>query len=65
MIQDNRKLICVACNKELIEAQVFFSYMGQTFHANVPRCPACKQVYLPETLVKGQMASVEMLLEDK
>ena len=60
-----QKLICNECDMELIPTNVNFSYLGHSFRAEVPRCPECGQVFLPEELVKGRIAEVEMELEDK
>ena len=63
---DNQpKMICNACELELKPANTNFSYLGHSFRAEVPRCPGCGQVYIPEELVKGRIAEVEMELEDK
>jgi hypothetical protein len=46
-------------------AKTSFTYMGLYFHAEVPRCPQCGQVYISEELARGKMAEVEMQLEEK
>lgn len=58
-------LICTACQCPLETKRVDFEYVGHTFFADALRCPVCGQVYLPEELVKGRVAEVEMQLEDK
>ena len=58
-------LICNRCKLELKSAKANFSYLGNTFSAEVPRCPKCGQVFIPEELAKGRIAEVEMDLEDK
>ena len=60
-----QKLICNQCNLELVPTNANFSYLGHSFRAEVPRCPGCGQVFIPEELVKGRIAEVEMELEDK
>ena len=60
-----QKLICNKCDMELAPTSANFSYLGHSFRAEVPRCPGCGQVFLPEELVKGRIAEVEMELEDK
>ena len=58
-------LICSKCDLALEPKNANFSYLGHSFRAEVPRCPGCGQVYIPEELVKGRIAEVEMELEDK
>ena len=62
---EKRKLICSMCNLELEPANANFTYLGHSFRAEVPRCPGCGQVFIPEELVKGRIAEVEAELEDK
>lgn len=50
---------------EMKEEKVFFEYIGHSFQHPLPRCPKCGEVYIPESLVRGRMAEVEMQLEDK
>ena len=42
-----------------------FHYMGVEFKHDLPRCPVCKQVHVPEDLAIGKMLKVEMELEEK
>ena len=58
-------LICGLCQVPLEIARVDFDYMGHSFNTELPRCPKCGQVFIPEDLTKGKMADVEMELEDK
>ena len=60
-----RDLICRRCGVALTEAKTEFSYLTYTFHTELLRCPVCRQVFIPEDLVKGRMAEVEAELEDK
>lgn len=64
-MDEKQKLTCSICNLELKPANANFSYLGHSFRAEVPRCPGCGQVYIPEELVKGRIADVEAELEDK
>lgn len=64
-MEEKRILICNKCNVELKPTQVDFEYLGNSFHAEMPRCPECGQVFIPEELVKGRISEVEMMLEDK
>lgn len=59
------ELICGTCHCPLETKRVDFEYLTHTFFADALRCPKCGQVYLPEELVKGRVAEVEMELEDK
>ncbi|WP_367209338.1 DVU_1557 family redox protein [Desulfovibrio sp. MES5] len=62
-LSDN--LICHVCNVLLQQVKTNFSSLRHTFSAEVPRCPQCSMVYLPESLVCDRMIPVEQLLEDK
>ena len=64
-MDDERKLTCCLCDKELVTANVGFSYLGHTFRADLPRCPECGQVFISEALTKGRISKVETELEDK
>jgi hypothetical protein len=64
-MDEKQRMICSLCNLELEPANVNFSYLGHSFLAEAPRCPGCGQVFIPEELVKGRIAEVEMELEDK
>lgn len=60
-----RKIICSKCFVELLPMKTQFSYLGHSFHTDVPRCPKCGQVFIPEELTTGRMFEVETSLEDK
>ena len=57
--------VCALCNCEMKPANAAFSYMGHTFGADVPRCPKCGQVYIPEELAEKRMVEAETEMEDK
>ncbi|NLD19638.1 MAG: DNA-binding protein [Clostridiales bacterium] len=59
------KLICDRCKVEMEEIGVHFKYLSRNFRYKVPRCPKCGQVSIPEDLVKGKMANVEAIIEEK
>jgi hypothetical protein len=61
----DEKLICHKCGLELLPRKTVFNYMGYNFKTDLPRCPSCGLLYIPEDLVTGKMASVEMELEEK
>ncbi len=56
---------CVACDQELILAPVELEYLDSHFNVELPTCPQCGFVLIPEDLALGKMAEVEKLLEDK
>lgn len=56
---------CVACDRELELALVELEYLGNHFNVELPTCPQCGFVLIPEDLALGKMAEVEKLLEDK
>jgi uncharacterized protein with PIN domain len=59
------EVVCVKCNAPLEKRKAKFAYMGLEFHAEVPRCPVCGQVYLSEKTVEEQIRQVEASVEDK
>ena len=56
---------CQPCNERLILKKKVFSYLGHTVAHEVPTCPKCGRVFIPEGLAEGKMAEVEGQLEDK
>ncbi len=62
---DMSKYFCGKCNVQMVKARTDFKYMGFDFNAELPRCPICKQVYIPEEIVNDKMQRVEMELEEK
>ena len=56
---------CGKCNKELVMKKTVFSYLGHTVAHEVPTCPDCGKVFIPEGLAEGKMSEVEEQLEDK
>ena len=59
------KLECKKCQVPLATKKVNFEYLKLNFFSEVPACPVCGQVYVPEELAKGKMAEVERNLEEK
>ena len=57
--------LCAKCNVDMTPQKTFFQYLGHSFSADLPTCPRCGQVYVPEEIVVGRMAQVEQMLEDK
>lgn len=64
-MNDQEVKICYQCQKELKPMKTYLSYLGHSFSADILKCPECGEVYIPEELVKGRIAEVEMQLEDK
>lgn len=58
-------LMCGKCKKELEIGRVKLTYLGNSFPVNLPKCPSCGQVFIPEELALGKMLRVERALEDK
>jgi hypothetical protein len=64
-IQDATDWNCGKCALPLEMGKVEISYMGSQYPVELPRCPNCGLVFIPEQLALGKMAQVEQLLEDK
>jgi hypothetical protein len=56
---------CGKCGKALEAGTVEAEYMGSKYPVELPRCPSCGVVFIPEQLALGKMAQIEQLLEDK
>ncbi len=56
---------CGHCHVPLSIKPVQVEYLGSAFPVDLPVCPACGQVFIPESLALGKMAEVEKSLEDK
>ena len=56
---------CSACGKALAPTPIDLVYLESTFTVELPACPECGLVLVPEDLSLGKMAEVERLLEDK
>jgi hypothetical protein len=57
--------VCARCNRQLELKPVRVEYMGSAFPVDLPQCPQCGQVFIPENLALGRMVEVEKSLEDK
>ena len=62
---DERIWKCGLCNERLVMKKMVFFYLGHTVAHEVPTCPKCSKVFIPEGLAEGKMAEVEEQLEDK
>lgn len=56
---------CAQCRVALEPREVRLHYLGNTFTVELPACPVCGQVYVPEDLARGRVREVEQMLEDK
>ena len=59
------KLRCMKCNVPLEKGKAKFMYLANGFPVELPVCPVCGFIYVPEELALGKVASVERALEDK
>jgi len=59
------KLRCYKCHVPLIKGNAKFMYLDNGFPVELPVCPVCGFVYVPEELALGKVLSVEKALEDK
>ena len=65
LADDAKEWGCAACGGELQLVKVGFSYMKGNFEVELPACPSCGLVLVPEELATGRMAEAERILEDK
>lgn len=56
---------CSKCDQPLQPAPVALEYLDSRFNVELPTCPECGFVLIPEELALGKMAEVERMLEDK
>lgn len=56
---------CASCDEELTLEAVELEYLDSLFNVELPCCPKCRLVLIPEGLALGKMHQVEQLLEDK
>ncbi len=59
------KLLCRKCRVLLVKDKAKFMYLDNGFPVELPVCPVCGFVYVPEELAMGKVLSVEKALEDK
>ena len=59
------KLKCRKCGVALVKGKAKFMYLDNGFPVELPVCPRCGFVYVPEELALGKVLSVEKALEDK
>ena len=56
---------CGRCDEPLVMKPVELTYLESLFNVELPVCPTCGYVLVPEGLALGKMHQVEQLLEDK
>lgn len=59
------KLVCRKCGVPLVRGSATFAYLDNAFPVELPVCPKCGFIYVPEELALGKILSVEKSLEDK
>jgi NAD-dependent SIR2 family protein deacetylase len=64
-IEENEEWKCFSCDKLLKLGKVSIDYMNGHFTVDLPSCPGCGMVLVPEDIALGKMLEVEKLLEDK
>ena len=64
-IDPEGNLECMKCPVPLIKGKAKFMYLDNGFPVELPVCPVCVFVYVPEELALGKVLSVEKALEDK
>lgn len=64
-IDPEGKLECMKCHVKLVKGKAKFRYLENGFPVELPVCPQCGFVYVPEALAVGKVLSVEKSLEDK
>jgi hypothetical protein len=58
-------LFCEKCKVSLVKKEARFNYLGNAFPVELPVCPKCGFIYVPEELATGKILRVERSLEDK
>ena len=56
---------CMKCGIVMELGNVEVTYLNSKFPIQLPKCPQCGLVYIPEELAIGKMLEVEKALEDK
>ena len=65
VIDPEGKLMCRKCGVKLEKGKAKFMYLDNGFPVELPVCPVCGFVYVPEELALSKVLSVEKALEDK
>ena len=64
-IDPEGKLTCMKCKVPLVKGKAKFMYLENGFPVEMPVCPKCGFVYVPEELALGKVLAVLRALEDK
>ena len=56
---------CAACDEAMVLRPCELEYLDSLFNVELPVCPKCGYVLIPESVATGKMFQVEQLLEDK
>lgn len=59
------EFFCERCGVPLENGRVVLQYMGDDFPIEMPKCPKCGLMFIPEELALGKILQVERALEDK
>ena len=62
-IDPEGKLKCLKCGVPLVKGKAKFMYLDNDFPVDLPVCPVCVFVYVPEELPLCKVLSVEQALE--
>ncbi|MDD4692386.1 MAG: hypothetical protein VB030_04350 [Eubacterium aggregans] len=62
---DPGTLVCGKCHIPMEKGPVMLEYGGNGFPVELPVCPKCGFIYVPEALAMGKILKVEKQLEDK
>jgi hypothetical protein len=58
-------MICRRCKEALVSQKVNFEYLGHRVSETLLVCPKCKELFIPEDMVRDKMRALEETLEDK
>ncbi|AQS58105.1 DVU_1557 family redox protein [Desulforamulus ferrireducens] len=64
-MSQEKVLECLKCGVKLAMGNVEVTYLNNKFPIQLPKCPKCGLVFIPEELATGKMLEVEKALEDK
>jgi NAD-dependent SIR2 family protein deacetylase len=59
------RIKCEKCGVYLETVKTSAAYLGFRFPVDLPGCPSCGRIYVPEDLVRTRIAELETMLEEK
>ena len=62
---ESEKIKCEKCGVYLEPIKAEAVYLGFRFPVELPGCPVCGRLFVPEALAKGRIAELETKLEEK